>query len=135
MVNGKVKAVLDSNILISAFLYGGKPQQIIDLLIESRFIAITSPILLAEVLDVFAKKFKFSNERLIQTESEIKQAFQFVHPSFILRELRDEDDNRVLEAAAEGRCDFIVTGDLELLNLKIFRGIKILTPAQFLQKF
>lgn len=135
MANGKSRAVLDTNILISGLLYGGKPQQIIDLLIEDRFIAVVSPILIAELQDVLAKKFKFSDERLSQVESEIDELFQLVHPNIIVDAQRDQDDNRVLEAALEGRCDFIVTGDIELLNLKVFRGITILTPSQFLEKF
>lgn len=54
--------------------------------------------------------------------------------------IRDEDDNRVLEAAIEGKCNFIVTGDKDLLELGKYKRslrlrlkkIQILTPAQFL---
>jgi uncharacterized protein len=45
---------------------------------------------------------------------------------------RDPDDNKVLEIAAVGRADCIVTGDQDLLVLGTFDGIPILTPAEFL---
>ncbi len=47
-------------------------------------------------------------------------------------QVRDRDDNRVLEAAVEGDCDFIITGDRDLLELCKYKKIKIITPAQFL---
>ncbi|MBI2040465.1 putative toxin-antitoxin system toxin component, PIN family [Candidatus Microgenomates bacterium] len=53
-------------------------------------------------------------------------------PHETLHILRDEDDNRVLEAAREGNCDFIVTGDQDLLDLGKYKKIKILTSEEFL---
>ncbi len=44
----------------------------------------------------------------------------------------DPDDNRVLEAAIAGEADYIVTGDRDLLDLVVFRGVRIVTPAQFI---
>jgi predicted nucleic acid-binding protein len=47
----------------------------------------------------------------------------------------DPDDNKVLEAALEANADFIVSGDKHLLNLKEFKGVRILTAKEFLDKF
>ncbi|OGF52645.1 MAG: putative toxin-antitoxin system toxin component, PIN family [Candidatus Fraserbacteria bacterium RBG_16_55_9] len=46
---------------------------------------------------------------------------------------RDDDDNRVLECALDGRADYIVTGDKDLLDLKVFEGIKVVNVSDFLQ--
>ena len=48
--------------------------------------------------------------------------------------VRDDDDNRVLEAAVEGKCEYVVTGDEDLLSLQNYGGIKIITPAEFLRE-
>ncbi|HEX8932007.1 MAG TPA: putative toxin-antitoxin system toxin component, PIN family [Patescibacteria group bacterium] len=48
--------------------------------------------------------------------------------------VRDIDDNRVLEAAVEGKCQYIITGDADLLDLKIFQSIKIITAEDFLKE-
>jgi len=44
----------------------------------------------------------------------------------------DKNDNKIIECAAEGRADYIVSGDLHLLELKEYKGIKILTPSEML---
>ena len=45
---------------------------------------------------------------------------------------RDPDDNAVLESALEGNAKYVVTGDLDLLELKNFRGIEIVRASEFL---
>jgi uncharacterized protein len=51
-----------------------------------------------------------------------------------VRECRDPDDDRILEVALNGRADIIITGDEDLLALSPWRGIAILTPAQYLSQ-
>jgi len=46
---------------------------------------------------------------------------------------RDPSDNKFLEAALEAKADFIITGDHHLLELREFRGVKILSPSEFLK--
>jgi predicted nucleic acid-binding protein len=45
----------------------------------------------------------------------------------------DPSDNKYLECAAEGKADYIISGDKHLADLKFFRGIKIVDPALFLK--
>jgi putative PIN family toxin of toxin-antitoxin system len=51
-----------------------------------------------------------------------------------IRACRDPKDDKFLEVAMHGRADLIVTGDGDLLDLNPFRGIAILTPAEFLER-
>lgn len=126
------RIILDTNILISALVYGGKPEQIYNLVLDKQIVAITSPILLSELTEILIKKFKFELSRIKQLEKITKNNFIIINPSKIILLARDEDDNRVLEAAAEGRCNYIITGDKDLLDLATFKNIKILTPDTFL---
>lgn len=128
----KPRVVLDSNIIISAVVYRGKPRQVLELAFEGNIQAYTSPILLAELTEVLTKKFLLSSEEINLIEQELKEVFEIVHPTKTFHLQKDEDDNRVLEAAVEGKCDFIVTGDKELLQLGSFRAIKIMDADQFL---
>lgn len=127
-----LKAVLDTNILISALVYGGKPEQVYNLVLEKQIIAVTSNILLAELLEHLIKSFHFEQGRIEQLERIFKKHFIVVHPKKIIKVIRDEDDDRVLEAAVEGNCDYIVTGDKDLLESKFYKSIKIVTPEEFL---
>lgn len=126
------KVVLDTNVIISAILFGGKPQQILTLSLAREIQCITSNILVAELLDVLTKKFRISRTDVQLLEKQVKDNFVIVQPKKSLHVLKDEPDNRVLEAASEGKCDYIITGDKVLLKLKEFRKTKIVTADQFL---
>ena len=129
-----MKIVLDTNILISAFIFGGKPRQVLSLVLEGKIQAFTSPLLIAEFFDVVNKKFDLSAEELALTKSQIENKFSTVQPGKTISIVRDDDDNRVLEAALEGGCSYIITGDKDLLDLKTFKNIKIVTPDTFLSE-
>lgn len=133
MVKKPPKIVLDTNLIISALIFGGKPEQVYNLVLEKQIIGITSSILLAELTEVLTKKFNFESIRVEQLEKIIKKHFKMVNPKQTVKILQDIDDNRVLEAAAEGKCSYIVTGDKDLLTLKTFHQIRILTPNDFLE--
>lgn len=128
-----VRVVLDTNILTSALVYGGEPEKILRLALKKRIQVITSPILQAELADIIAKKFPLSLEDMYLLKTEMQKSFVLVNPHIALDVARDNDDNRVLEVAIEGDCDFIITGDLDLLELGKYEGIKIITPAYFLK--
>lgn len=133
MAGRLVRVLLDTNILVSATIYNGKQRQILSLVLENKIRAIISPILLTELLEVLNKKFPISSKDINLLEKQIKDKFAIVHPRKVFSIVNDEPDNRVLEAAVEGKCQYIVTGDIELLNLKRFRNVQIIDTNQFLK--
>lgn len=128
------KVVLDTNVLVSAIIFGGKPGQIVYSIVEEKIIAVTSPILIAELKEVLTKKFPLREMDFKLAIKNVEEIFRTVQPKKTISILRDEDDNRVLEAALEGKCNYIVTGDKDLLDLKTLKKIKIVTPDTFLSK-
>ena len=131
MVENPVKVVLDTNILISGLGFRGKPRQILHLIFQKKVLGITSPVLLAEFQEVVNKKFPKLALRMESIEKKLKKNLQIVQPKISVKVSRDPDDNRVLEAAWEGGCDFIITGDQDLLDLGKYKKIKILTAEEF----
>ena len=129
------RVVLDTNIIISALLFGGKPRQILQFVIERRLHSVTSPALLSELSEILAKKFLFPKNKLLMVERKVKKISSVVYPSEIITILRDKPDNRVLETAHTGECGYVITGDKQLLKLRVFRDIGIVTPEQFLRTF
>jgi uncharacterized protein len=126
------RVVLDSNILISAYVFGGKPEVILKWVLSERVLGILSPHILSEFLGVLSKKFGVSDPEIVEINNELIESFQMVYPKQVFSITRDIDDNRVLEAAIEGNCDYIITGDKDLLDLKTFKKINIITANQFL---
>ena len=127
------RVTLDTNIIISGLGFGGKPREILDLILDDKIKAVTSPILLAELEDVITKKFQKLTYSIEPIKKQIRKKFRIVKPEITLLVVKDEPDNRVLEAATEGDCKYIVTGDKELLKLGVYQDIKIVTADQFLK--
>lgn len=128
------RVVVDTNVLISAIIFGGKPRQILNLIQDGAIVGITSPILIAELTEILSKKFSFPHEKIILVEELIKETFEVIYPHVHIEVLEDKDDDRVLEAAIEAKAQYIVTGDSDLLDLNQYEKTEIFTPAHFLLK-
>ncbi len=115
-------------------MFGGRPREILEIIKNKEVLGVTSPVLLAELMDVLSKKFKYPKSRVLQVERKMKKILRVIYPIKTINAVRDADDNRVLEAAVEGKCGYIVTGDGDLLSLKNYGGIKIITPVEFWQQ-
>ena len=130
------KVVLDTNILISALGWNGKPRQIFMNCIEGDLELIISSQQLNELERVMNyPKFEFSKEEkghffnLILT---IATIIEVVGNIQMIKE--DPDDNVILETAIIGNAKYLISGDPHLLNLKEVMNIKIVTAADFLDK-
>lgn len=130
-----MRVVLDTNILYSAILFRGNPRLILDGAIKEKFEIVSSPILIAELFDALSRKSSLSLNDLQLVEKEISEVVEIVRPRQNIEVARDPDDNRVLEAAVEGKCDCIVTGDKDLLILKKYKKILIIPPAKFYSNY
>lgn len=135
MGNDATRVVLDTNVLVSAYLHGGLPAEVLWLVIKGQCLGVTSPQLLTELTRVLAVRFSILPESLEAFEYGIREDFLLVRPTVEFSICRDASDNRVLEAASAGDCQFIVTGDRDLLVLGEFQGIGIRTPAEFLKHY
>lgn len=131
-VGNNLKVVLDSNIIVSALVYGGKPEQIYRLVLGRQINAYISPFIISELIEILAKKFHFNQIKLRQIERKIRKKFTVVNPIKILKIVRDADDNRIVETAIEGNCEYVITGDKDLLDLGNYKQIKIATADEFL---
>lgn len=126
------RVVLDTNVFVSAIVFGGTPRKILQLALLHRIGVVISPNLLVELSRILSQKFLFSSEETLFIERQFRKRFMVVAPRRRLHVLKDEPDNRVLEAAVTGHAGTIVTGDTHLLNLLFYRGVTIVTPRQFL---
>jgi len=131
-----VKIVLDTNVLISAFIFpGGPPEEVYRAVLEGRLELVTSRPLLLEFGRVLTAKFGWATEPAKQAARQVAKIGQVVTPTESVREIvADPADDRVLEAALAGDADIIVSGDRHLLRLRSWRGIRILSPSEFLKQ-
>lgn len=131
-----IRAVVDTNIVISGLLFGGTPYKVVQAAIDRKFLHVLSAPLINEIERVMrSKKFGLSSEEArILTTPFFDKATIIVPTSTINAIPRCPGDNRVLECAVDGNCRYIVTGDRkDLLSLGKFQNIPIISAREFLQ--
>ena len=131
-----MRAVIDTNVFVSALLQGAVPRRVYTAFLRGHLTPVFSGETLAELIDVLARP----PLRILMHQSEIdglltliQRDALLVRPTHHLRACRDPKDNMLLECALAGRADCIVTGDEDLLTLHPFHGLPILRPTDFLR--
>jgi uncharacterized protein len=135
-----VRAVIDTNVLLSGLLWRGTPHALIEQIRAGAFTLISSPALLAELGEIIQRpKFRTilvrshtDPERVL---SELRRLADIVDPPPLPAPVsRDPDDDAVLALAVASQADLIVSGDADLLTLGTHAGIPIVDPATALAR-
>jgi uncharacterized protein len=134
----RMRAVADTNVVISGLLWRGASRQVLDLARAGRVDLFTSPTLLLELGKVLQRK-KFSR-RLAAADVHAEDLVLgyaalavVIRPPSIGRVVEaDPDDDAVLACAVAARANFVISGDRHLLSLREFRNIRVLAPSPFL---
>ena len=131
-----MRVALDTNVLVSAFLWEGTPGKLIELAGEREIQLFTSQALLDELAEVLRRrKLAKPVQATGFTAAELVKQYQRLAHRVTARQFtkqisRDADDDAVLACALAARAALIVSGDRDLLTLKSFRNIPIVTPAE-----
>lgn len=126
-----MKLVLDTNVLIAAFIARGVCNELLEHCAINHEI-ILSAFILDELKEKLMQKFECSRREVDDVVRLLKSRAVLVHPDKLAdRMCRDPDDDQVLGTALAGNCDCLVTGDRDLLDLKSLQGIRIVSPSEF----
>lgn len=132
-----MKVVIDTNIFVSSF-FGGKPREIIELWKNRHIILCLSNEIIEEYIEVLQRiglqNEKELNELLALFAKSYNCIFTSKTPSIKIIET-DPDDNKFIECAVALNAQYIITGDNDILEIKNYMGIKVVTPHQFLEDF
>ena len=134
-----MRAVLDTNMFVSATLIrGGNEDRILRAWQHGEFDLVISSVILEEIGR--ALLYEKIRERQWMSKAEVSLLLEWLAAESLLvsgkmrvRACRDPDDDKFLAAAVEGRARFLVSGDKDLLDLKSYRHIRIITSAAFLK--
>ena len=129
----KLRLVVDTNIWIS-FLIGKSLKSLAPLLYEQSVTILFSEELLSELISVLKRdKFKkyFSNEQIEEFLELIEQVSEMITVTAIIDLCRDKKDNFLLALAQDGKADYLITGDKDLLVLHPFNTTKIVNYQSF----
>jgi putative PIN family toxin of toxin-antitoxin system len=127
--------VLDTNVLVSALVFGGPPREILNMIVAGAVNCSLCLPILDELQDVLQRpKFGFSPQQAMAIAEDLSALCAIANPLERVSVVRgDPDDDRILECALEVRAGIIISGDAHLLDLREYEGIRIMDPSEFLQ--
>ncbi len=127
-----MRAVLDTNVLISALLFDANPEKVVLSVLNGLEELVLSPYIIAETTLILENKFGVEPSSLELLQQLLSEA-ELVYFQPFLSIIEDEPDNRIIETAVKGKAVYIVTGDKLLLKLKQYKNIKIISVKEFLE--
>jgi putative PIN family toxin of toxin-antitoxin system len=134
-----VKVILDTNVVISAFLWGGKPLQLLRMAADGTFDIFTSRILLEELertlgYDKFFQHLMLAELNPMKARAKYESLTTIIDspelPEIIVK--KDPSDDAVIETAIAAEAEFIISGNDHLLELKQSYNFRIITPSEFI---
>ena len=129
----KNRVVFDTNIFVSAILYGGIPLQLLNIWRKERvFELLISPEILAELITKLRTKFALPHDLVQEWQELLSQNTIHILPEYITHICRDADDNKIIDTAISGNARYIITGDEDLLILESYQRVKIIKARKFL---
>ena len=135
-----MKIVLDTNVWLSGIFWDGEASKIIEKSEKNDIQMLISEEILSEIVNVLNKESKFQ-KYILNLKLSIENVLKTILLISTLIETKskldlikaDPKDNIILEAALDGKVEYIVSYDNHLLNMIEFRGIKIINPGEFLK--
>lgn len=132
-----MRCVVDTNVIASASMFSlSVPRQAVERVLRDG-VLLFSEGTMDEVKNVlFRSKFDHYVSRKDRALflAQLSVAAEFVSTIQVMRECRDPKDDKLLEVVLNGRADVMITGDADLLEMHPWRGVAILSPADFLGK-
>lgn len=129
------RVVLDTNTLFSALLFGGIPEAVLQLAKPpAEIVVLVSPFILGEIRRILETRSRLSRKEIEQIIMEdISELTECITPVSKVSALPlANPDNEILACAIDARAQFLITGDHELLKLRRFEDVSIVTPREFL---
>lgn len=130
-----MRVVIDSNVWISALVFGGNPRKVFKSIIDNGWTIVVSEEIFTEIRRILGIKF-------IEFLDDFKLFQKLLEPCISKVELgrikvaisRDKDDNKIIETALAGNASFIITGDNDLLVLVKYKKLTIISPSEYLNE-
>ncbi|MCL1947731.1 MAG: putative toxin-antitoxin system toxin component, PIN family [Chitinivibrionia bacterium] len=131
-----MRVVIDTNIIISALFFGGLPDKFLKLVFEEKIKAVASAEIISEYIETDSEFAQKANRRIqSNTLEQIIYPIEIILPKTKVEICRDPDDDKFIACAIDGKCKCIVSGDKDLLELKSFKNVEIVTVREFMNEW
>jgi len=131
-----MRVVIDTNVLASALFFGGLPKKLLELVFKNEIKAVATEEIISEYRKTDNKLMEKGRSRILDEElSDIFVFMEIIRPKSKVKICRDPDDDKFIACAIDGKCKYIVSGDKDLLEIKSFKNIEILTIREFMDGY
>ena len=128
--------VVDTNVVISGLFFGGYPRKVIESVVNNEFSAYASKPIIDEYLEIVDEMINNKGGGL---NKNILMPFinklNIINPSTTITICRDKDDDKFIECAVDSKSQYIISGDRDLLDIKNFKHLSIITASEFCNRF
>lgn len=126
-----MRVVLDTNVIIAAFAARGLCAEVFEICLSDHTVVLSEHIL-SETHEKLIKKVRLPQNTVQNVINYLRDTAEVVEPEPVDESAcRDKDDVKIIGTALKGKARFILTGDDDLLVLKSYKGVKIITPREF----
>ncbi len=130
-----MRIVIDTNVVASAIFFGGKPKQLIELLLQKQFDSYVTAEIIEEYHETIEYLFnKYPGKKISVPLTQIISACNIIEAKSNVQVCRDPDDDKFIACAKDAKCLYIVSGDKDLLTVKECEGVEIITVSEFLNR-
>lgn len=131
-----MKIVVDTNVLISGVFFGGFPRKVLTSIVDKKFIACATVEIVEEyeeiVQEMIARRQGHINKNIL---APLIKTMEIIEPISNVRISRDPDDDKFIGCAKDSGALYIVSGDKDLLVLRQYDNIQIVTAKEFCEKY
>lgn len=131
-----MKIVVDTNVIISGLFFGGKPEKVINAIIDSKVKACATKEIIDEYIEIVERMITVKHGNInIDLLPLLISSFELIEKKSKIKISRDPDDDMFIECAKDGKALYIVSGHKDLLTIKQYKNIKIITANEFCDKY
>ena len=131
-----MRFVIDTNVLISGVFFGGFPRKILSSIVNGKITAYATFEIINEYEEIIQEMIDRKQGHINRTILiPLIKTMEIIEPSSHIEICRDSDDNKFLECAKDSHALYIVSGDKDLLIIKEYENIQIITAKDFCEKY
>ena len=131
-----MKIVVDTNVVISGIFFGGNPRKIVEAVAAGSVDAYATTEIIDEYTGIIDSMIERKQGRINQSIlSPLFSAMKIIETGTNTDVCRDPDDNKFIECAVDAKALYIVSGDNDLLDIKEYDGIRIITAKEFCDEY
>lgn len=131
-----MKVVIDTNVVVSGIFFGGNPRRVLEAVIKGNTIACASPEIISEYEDIIEEMIQRRQGRLRKDIlSPFVAELKIYEPKIRVSACRDPEDDKFLSCALDAKAFYIISGDKDLLDMKQYKEVEIVTAADFCKRY